>query len=148
MTASQPEGRFFFRTAYRNDLEGTLAGLFASVALQAEKVYLIDDGELYGQDLADAAQRALLDNGVIVTRESVRRGTVDFSELVGEDRRARTRTWWASPGSTPRRRSSTASCATPATPASSAPWTPPPPCPASSSPWALRRRALSSPAAR
>ena len=84
LTTSQPEGRFFFRTAYRNDLEGTLAGLFASVALQADKLYLIDDGELYGQDLADAAQRALLANGIIVTRESVRRGTVDFSQLVAK----------------------------------------------------------------
>src|SRR3972149_2531792 len=53
LAASQPEGRFFFRTAYRNDLEGILAGLFASVALQADKAYLIDDGELYGTDLAN-----------------------------------------------------------------------------------------------
>jgi len=84
LTTSQPEGRFFFRTAYRNDLEGTLAGLFASVALQAKKAYLIDDGELYGQDLANAAQRAMLDNGLVVTRESVRRGTVDFSQLAAK----------------------------------------------------------------
>jgi branched-chain amino acid transport system substrate-binding protein len=81
LTTSQPEGRFFFRTAYRNDLEGTLIGLFAGVALQAKKIYLIDDGELYGQDLANAAQQALLKNGLIVTRESVRRGTVDFRQL-------------------------------------------------------------------
>jgi len=81
LTTSQPEGRFFFRTAYRNDLEGTLAGLFASVAIQVKKAYLIDDGELYGQDLADAAQRAMRDNGLTVTRESVRRGTVDFSQF-------------------------------------------------------------------
>jgi branched-chain amino acid transport system substrate-binding protein len=82
LTTSQAEGRFFFRTVYRNDLEGTLAGLFAGVALGAKKLYLIDDGELYGQDLAVAAQKALLANGIIVTRESVRRGTVDFSQLV------------------------------------------------------------------
>ena len=81
LAASQPEGHFFFRTAYRNDLEGTLAGLFAGVALQANKAYLIDDGELYGTDLADAAQRALLVNGLTVTRDSVRRGTKDFSQL-------------------------------------------------------------------
>lgn len=84
LTADQPEERFFFRTAYRNDLEGILAGLFASVALQAEKAYLIDDGELYGEDLANAAQRALRDNNVIVTRESASRGMVDFSELVAK----------------------------------------------------------------
>jgi branched-chain amino acid transport system substrate-binding protein len=84
LSTRQPEGRFFFRTAYRNDLEGTLAGLFASVALQAEKAYLIDDGELYGTDLANAAQRALRDNDVVVTRESVRRGMVDFSQLAAK----------------------------------------------------------------
>jgi branched-chain amino acid transport system substrate-binding protein len=84
LAASQPEGGFFFRTAYRNDLEGILAGLFAGVALQAEKAYLIDDGEPYGTDLASAAQRALRDNNVVVTRESVRRGMVDFGELVAK----------------------------------------------------------------
>jgi branched-chain amino acid transport system substrate-binding protein len=81
LAASQPEGGFFFRTAYRNDLEGTLAGLFASDTLQAKKVYLIDDGELYGRDLADAAQKAMVENEVTVTRETVSRGMVDFSEL-------------------------------------------------------------------
>ncbi len=84
LATSQPEGRFFFRTTYRNDLEGILAGLFASVAIQVEKAYLIDDGELYGQDLANAAQRAMRDNGLIVTRESVRRGMVDFSQLAAK----------------------------------------------------------------
>ena len=84
LAADQPEGRFFFRTAYRNDLEGILAGLFAGVALQAEKAYLIDDDEPYGTDLADAAQRALRDNNVVVTRESVRRGMVDFGELAAK----------------------------------------------------------------
>ena len=81
LTTSQPEGRFFFRTAYRNDLEGTLAGLFTSVDLQAKKVYLVDDGEAYGVDLANAAQKALLANGLIVTRDTVQRGIVDFSQL-------------------------------------------------------------------
>jgi ABC-type branched-subunit amino acid transport system substrate-binding protein len=81
LAASQPEGHFFFRTAYRNDLEGTLAGLFTSSELKAKRVYLIDDGEPYGQDLTDAAQRAMEALGITVTRDSIRRGTVDFSEL-------------------------------------------------------------------
>ncbi len=84
LAAGQPEGRFFFRTAYRNDLEGILAGLYASVALQAGKAYLVDDGELYGRDLADGAQRALRDNNVVVTRDSIRRGMVDFGELAAK----------------------------------------------------------------
>ena len=81
LAASQPEGHFFFRTAYRNDLEGTLAGLFTSSELKAKRVYLIDDGEPYGQDLTDAAQRAMEALGITVTRDSIRRGTVDFSQL-------------------------------------------------------------------
>ena len=36
LTTTQPEGGFFFRTAYRNDLQGTLIGLFASVQLRGE----------------------------------------------------------------------------------------------------------------
>ena len=81
LAASQPEGHFFFRTVYRNDLEGTLAGLFTSFELKAKKVHLIDDGEPYGQDLTDAAQRAMEALGVTVTRDSITRGTVDFSAL-------------------------------------------------------------------
>ena len=84
LAAGQPEGHFFFRTAYRNDLEGTLAGLFAGSEFKAQRVYLIDDSESYGQDLADAAQRAMEEHGVTVTRESVRRGTVNFSELAAK----------------------------------------------------------------
>ena len=57
LTTSPAGGKFFFRTVYRNDLEGLLAGLFASFELQAEKGWLIDDGEPYGQDLADAADQ-------------------------------------------------------------------------------------------
>jgi branched-chain amino acid transport system substrate-binding protein len=84
LTTGQPEGGFFFRTAYRNDLEGTLAGLFASSELKAQKVYLVDDGESYGQDLANAAQTAMEELGVTVTRDSVSRGTVNFSELAAK----------------------------------------------------------------
>ena len=84
LAESQPEGRFFFRTAYRNDLEGALAGQFASLAIQAGTVYLVDDGESYGKDLANNAQRVMEESGSEVTRASVARGTVDFSELAAE----------------------------------------------------------------
>jgi branched-chain amino acid transport system substrate-binding protein len=82
LTTSQPAGGFFFRTAYRNDLEGALIGLHASVHLEAREVYLIDDGEAYGQDLADAAQQIGERNDADVVRVSIERGTVDFGELV------------------------------------------------------------------
>ena len=49
--------------------------------MKATTAYLIDDGESYGQDLAEAARRTLESNGVAVTRESIRRGDVDFSGL-------------------------------------------------------------------
>jgi branched-chain amino acid transport system substrate-binding protein len=84
LTTGQPEGGFFFRTAYRNDLEGTLAGLFATSGLEVQRVYFVDDSESYGRDLADAAQTAMEGQGVTVTRDSVSRGTVNFSELAAK----------------------------------------------------------------
>ena len=78
LTDDQPEGDFFFRTAYRNDLEGTLIGLFL---VDYENAYLIDDGETYGIDLGDSAEAVAAEGGVTVTRESITQGTVDFSEL-------------------------------------------------------------------
>jgi len=84
LAETQPGGGFFFRTAYRNDLEGLLVGLFISFDLAASSMYSIDDGEAYGRDLADVGQRYMEENGVNVTRESVTRGTVDFSELAAK----------------------------------------------------------------
>jgi len=82
LTTSQPPGGFFFRTAYRNDLEGALIGLFVSLDLGARLAYIIDDTESYGQDLANSAQQIMERNGVEVARVSIERGTVDFRELV------------------------------------------------------------------
>jgi branched-chain amino acid transport system substrate-binding protein len=89
LTTTQPEGGFFFRTAYRNDLEGILAGLFTGQVLGAKRVALVDDGEPYGVDLADSAQDVMEATGIEVTRESIQRGTVDFSGLatkIAQDR--------------------------------------------------------------
>jgi branched-chain amino acid transport system substrate-binding protein len=82
LTTNQPAGGFFFRTAYRNDLEGALIGLFVSFDLEAREAYLVDDGESYGQDLADSAQQIMEGNGVDVARVSIERGSVDFREIV------------------------------------------------------------------
>ena len=81
LTPTQPAGRFFFRTAYRNDLEGALIGSFLIDELNVQTVYVIDDSEPYGEDLADVTQRLLEENGVQVTRASVQQGDVDFSNL-------------------------------------------------------------------
>jgi branched-chain amino acid transport system substrate-binding protein len=81
LTSRQSPDSFFFRTIYRNELQGRLAGNFAKEGLKANTAFLIDDGEAYGQDFIDAAQAAMEDHGIAVTRESVRRGQVDFADL-------------------------------------------------------------------
>lgn len=81
LTDEQPEDGFFFRTAYRNDLEGTLIGLFL---VGYENAYLIDDGGTYALDLGDSAAGVANDLGVSVTRRSIAPGTVDFSALAEE----------------------------------------------------------------
>lgn len=81
LTRGRSTGSFFFRTIYRNDLQGQLVGIFARNSLHATSAFLVDDAEAYGQDLAGAGQQALEANGVSVTRASVRRGTVDFADL-------------------------------------------------------------------
>jgi branched-chain amino acid transport system substrate-binding protein len=83
LTTVQEQRGFFFRTAYRNDLEGTFIGLFL-IGLGAESVYLIDDNELFGRDLANAAATLLRDGDVDVMRRSIDQGTVDFSDLAAE----------------------------------------------------------------
>ena len=67
---------------YRNDLVGSLIGLFASFDLHARNAYLIDDRESYGQDLAGRAQAIMEGNGVRVVRVGIDRGTVDFRDVV------------------------------------------------------------------
>jgi branched-chain amino acid transport system substrate-binding protein len=81
LTEGQQEDGFFFRTAYRNDLEGAFVALFLSEDIEAESIYLIDDGELFGEDLADTAQRLIVRRGIRVVRESINQGDVDFSDL-------------------------------------------------------------------
>ena len=84
LTEDQPEGRFFFRTAYRNDLEGTLIGIFVggSPELGIDSAVIIDNGETYGQDLANAAAQVSEEFGLTVMRDSIVEGTVDFSATV------------------------------------------------------------------
>ncbi len=72
---------YFFRTAYRNDLQGTLIGLFTAIGLQAKDAFLLDDGESYGQDLATSARQLMDERGVNVVHESARPGAEDFSAL-------------------------------------------------------------------
>ena len=81
LTLEQPEGRFFFRMAYRNDLEGALIGSFLIDQHNVQTVHVIDDSEPDGEDLADVVQDLLEENEVQVTRASVKQGDFDFSAL-------------------------------------------------------------------
>ena len=81
LTTGQPPGGFFFRTSYRSELQGVFVGQFIAETLKAKAAYLIDDGESYGRDLAEAARREMERGGVTVTRESIPRGAVDFGAL-------------------------------------------------------------------
>lgn len=79
LTAGRAPGGFFFRTAFRNDLQGNVVGDFVAATLRAETVVLVDNGETYGQDLAASTERYLTRAGVSVTRASAPQGTIDFS---------------------------------------------------------------------
>ncbi|UCH86938.1 MAG: branched-chain amino acid ABC transporter substrate-binding protein [Dehalococcoidia bacterium] len=83
LTLIQPEPKFFFRTAYTNAGEGALQARYVIARLDAATAYVIDDSEIYGEDLANAAQDALEESGIEVTRESIVPGAVDFSDLAG-----------------------------------------------------------------
>jgi len=83
LTLIQPEPKFFFRTAYTNAGEGALQARYVTARLDAATAYVIDDSEIYGEDLANAAQDALEESGHEVTRESIVPGAVDFSDLAG-----------------------------------------------------------------
>ncbi len=81
LTLTQPESKFFFRTAYTNAGEAALQARYVIARLDAATAYVIGDSEAYGEDLANAAQEALEASGRAVTRESIVEGAVDFSEL-------------------------------------------------------------------
>ena len=86
LTDDQGEDGFFFRTAYRNDLEGTLIGLFIATneALGIESAVIVDNSGTYGEDLASNAARVSEDFGLTVDRVSIVEGTVDFGPAVSQ----------------------------------------------------------------
>ena len=86
LATAQGSDGFFFRTAFRNDMEAFLIGDFLG-GLAAEaggeyRVYFIDDAEPYGLELADLSQELSATAGVTVLRESIPQGVIDFSEAV------------------------------------------------------------------
>lgn len=86
LTTSQAADGFFFRTAFRNDLEGALIGLFLTGdQVNIERAYFIDVADdPFSVDLADATADVIdREGGLELIRESVASGTVDFGEVVG-----------------------------------------------------------------
>ena len=86
LAEDQPGDGFFFRTAYRNDTQGILIGVYFSDPefLGADTAYIVHDNEAYGSDLAFSAEPLLVESGVQITMASIDRGTVDFSGLAAE----------------------------------------------------------------
>lgn len=81
LTLTQPEPKFFFRTAYTHATEGVLQARYAISQLNAATAWVIDDSEPYGWDLADVAEETLKESGRQVTREHIVQGAVDFINL-------------------------------------------------------------------
>ena len=83
LTLSQSSDRFFFRTAFRNDLEGIFVGQFL-LSLEADTLYFVDSGEPFSLDLVDAAVEYVNDAGGTVIRNSIAIGDVDFGAVVAD----------------------------------------------------------------
>jgi branched-chain amino acid transport system substrate-binding protein len=81
LTTGQTAPQFFFRTVYGNSQEGALQARYIIQKLGASTAYVIDDSEAYGADLANSLRVILRRSGVDLTRESIERGAVDFSDL-------------------------------------------------------------------
>ncbi len=84
LTTSQSQPGFFFRTVYNNAVEGVMQANYILSELEGCTVWVIDDSETYGQDLANAAQSILEENGCRVTRDSIVTGAVDFSVITAQ----------------------------------------------------------------
>ena len=79
---SQQGEVFFFRTAWRDDVQALEQADYARDAMNARTVVLIDDGDPYGTGLANAFETEFEeDGGEIVSRQRIERGTVEFTSL-------------------------------------------------------------------
>ncbi|MEX2247656.1 MAG: branched-chain amino acid ABC transporter substrate-binding protein [Dehalococcoidia bacterium] len=73
---------FFFRMAWRDDVQAREQADFAVGTMHADTAAVVDDGEAYGVTLADAFEAAFLQaGGQVVSRQRIERGEVDFSSL-------------------------------------------------------------------
>ena len=79
---SQEGEQYFFRLAWRDDLQADMQARYARSGVNAADAYVIDDTEPYGKALADAfAERFAALGGAVAAHERITRGTVDFTAL-------------------------------------------------------------------
>jgi branched-chain amino acid transport system substrate-binding protein len=77
--------KFFFRTSWRDDVQASTQSLYALAEMQAKTAVVIDDGDPYGTTLADAFVASYeQQGGRVLSRERIKRGTIDFKGLVAQ----------------------------------------------------------------
>ena len=81
-TLAQQGNKTFFRVVPNDDAQGPTDGNYIADVIGAKTVYVLDDQEAYGTNLADTVQKTLEDKGVAVERASVTQADTDFSALV------------------------------------------------------------------
>jgi branched-chain amino acid transport system substrate-binding protein len=79
---AQAGNKTFFRVVPNDDVQGPTDGNYIADVIGAKTVYVLDDQESYGTNLADTVQKTLEDKGVTVERASVTQADTDFSALV------------------------------------------------------------------
>ncbi|MBF8282497.1 MAG: Peripla BP 6 protein [Anaerolineales bacterium] len=79
---AQQGNKTFFRVVPNDDVQGPTDGNYIADVIGAKTVYVLDDQESYGTNLADTVQKTLEDKGVTVERASVTQADTDFSALV------------------------------------------------------------------
>jgi branched-chain amino acid transport system substrate-binding protein len=78
---SQGGNKTFFRVVPNDDVQGPTDGNYIADKLGAKNVYVIDDKESYGTNLADTVEKVLKSKGVTTKRDGVDQKLNDFSSL-------------------------------------------------------------------
>ena len=79
---SSEGGRYFFRTAWRDDLQARTQAEYAHRTLNAQTAIVVDDGDPYGKSLAEAFVAAFeADGGRSLAHERIDPATTDYPSL-------------------------------------------------------------------
>jgi branched-chain amino acid transport system substrate-binding protein len=74
--------RFFFRTAWRDEVQAQVQARYAFETLGAKSASIVDDAEPYGVGLAEAFGASYEElGGRVVAHDRIERGTTDFESL-------------------------------------------------------------------